>query len=198
MNFIADKRKTIIFIDASYLSLISKFLGGGKPLRFDIGKFSYALAQKEGLNLQKVFYYTAPPYQSSNPKKEEAARKSNYDKFVSRLKNIPNFTVREGRCQKIGTMFTQKGVDTLLTMDLFETAYKKEVETVILIACDTDFVPVLNKLREEGIKVILYFFNDFNRKSKFFMSNHILTACDKKVLLRKEDFDNLPIEQPEY
>lgn len=88
----------------------------------------------------------------------------------------------------------QKGVDTLLTMDIFEVIHKKDVNTVILVACDTDFVPVLNRIREEGIKVILYYFSDFNRKSGFFMSTHILTACDKKFLLKKEDFSNLPID----
>jgi len=68
------------------------------------------------------------------------------------------------------------------------------VRTVILLACDTDFVPVLNRIREEGINVILYYFSDFDRKSKFFMSNHILTACDKKLLLKKGDFEDLSID----
>ncbi len=101
--------------------------------------------------------------------------------------------VKEGRCQKIDNVFNQKGVDTLITMDLLEATHHQEVKNIILIACDTDFVPILNKVREEGIYVILYYFQDFNRKSRLFMSNYILTACDKKVLLDKEDFNNLPI-----
>jgi len=186
--------ETIVLIDAGYLSLISKFFGKGKPLRFDINKFSLSLARREKLNLKKTVYYTAPPYQSPKPKKEEIIRKSNYDKFVASLRKIPNFLVKEGRCQRIDNVFTQKGVDTLITIDLLETTHKKEVKTIILVACDTDFVPVLNRVREEGITIILYYFNDFDRKSRFFMSNHILTACDKKVLLKKEDFENLPID----
>lgn len=39
----------IILIDAGYLSLISKFLGGGKHLKFDINKFSRNLAKREKL-----------------------------------------------------------------------------------------------------------------------------------------------------
>ena len=189
-----NKKEAIVFIDAGYLSLISKSLGKGMHLRFDIGKFSEHIANRENMRLSKTFYYTAPPYQSSNPGKDETKRKANYDKFVNKLRKISNFIVREGRCQKIDNIFMQKGVDTLLTMDLFEVVHKKEVETVILLACDTDFVPILNRIREEGIKVILYYFSDFNRKSKFFMSNHILTACDKKILLRKEDFDRFPVD----
>ncbi len=188
-----NKKHTIVFIDAGYLSLISKFLGNGKHLKFNIGKFSEHLANKQDLKLAKTFYYTAPPYQSSVPKKDEVSRRSNYDKFVNKLRKSSNFIVREGRCQKIDSVFMQKGVDTLLTMDLFEVIHKKEVDTVVLLACDTDFVPVLNRIRSDGIKVILYYFSDFNRKSGFFMSNHILTACDKKILLKKEDFDNLSL-----
>ena len=186
---------TIVFIDAGYLSLISKFLGKGKHIKFDIGKFSSHLASMQNLKLKKAFYYTAPPYQSPNPTKEETERKSSYDKFVGRLRKIPNFFVKEGRCQKIDGTFTQKGVDTLITMDLLETAFQKEIKTIILIACDTDFVPILNRVRADGIKVVLYYFNDFNRKSRFFMSNHIMTACDRKVLLKKEDFENMPIAE---
>ncbi|MFH0837240.1 MAG: NYN domain-containing protein [Candidatus Aenigmatarchaeota archaeon] len=185
-----NKKETIVFIDAGYLSLISKFLGKGKHLKFNIGQFAEHLATKENLKLNKTFYYTAPPYQGSAPRKDEIERKANYDKFINKLRKIPNFVVREGRCQKIDNVFMQKGVDTLLTMDIFEVVHKKDVGTIILLACDTDFVPVLNRIREEGIKVILCYFSDFDRKSKFFMSNHILTACDKKILLKKQDFDN--------
>lgn len=81
-----------------------------------------------------------------------------------------------------------------MTMDLLKTAYEKEVKTIIIIACDTDFVPILKKVREDGIRVILYYFTDFDRKSKFFLSNHIATACDKKVLLKKKDFEGLKID----
>lgn len=189
-----EKGESIVFIDAGYLSLISRFFGDTKPLIFDIGKFAKHLATSQKLSLFKTFYYTAPPYLSSKPNEKELFKKSNYDKFIKKLKEIPNFSVREGRCQKIDNHFIQKGVDTLLTMDLLETVHKKEVKTIIILACDTDFVPVLNRLRQEGIRVVLYYFNDFNRKSRFFMSNHILVACDKKVLLKREDFDNLNLD----
>ncbi len=58
---------TIIFIDAGYLSLISKFLGKGKPLIFDIYKFAKSLSNKQSLELKNIYYYTAPPYESPIP-----------------------------------------------------------------------------------------------------------------------------------
>ena len=57
------------------------------------------------------------------------------------------------------------------------------IKTVILLACDTDFVPVLQEIRQNGVKIILYYFTDYKRGSLFSMSNYILTACDQCVLL---------------
>ena len=136
-----------------------------------------------------VYFYTAPPYVSSNPVPDEIGRKSKYDRFIGKLRTIPNFFVREGRLQKINGEFTQKGVDTLLTMDLMTAPFERNVRKIVVLACDTDFVPVLQSLRDRGIEVILYYYSDFVRRSEFSMSNYILTACDKPVLLQKEDFE---------
>ena len=69
-------------------------------------------------------------------------------------------------------------------MDLFAVPLKhKEVRTVIIVACDTDFVPIFHELQSQGIEIILYYYNDFIRKSQFSMSNEILTSCDRKILL---------------
>jgi len=181
--------ETFVFIDSQYLSIIAKHLFGRTPHYF-INGLAYALAKEQGLWCKGVFYYTAPPYQDPVPTDDDARRRRNYDRFITNLKRIEGFTVREGRCQKIDGEFHEKGVDALMTMDLMETALKGKVKTIILIACDTDFVPVLNRIREEhGVKVILYYFTDKIRRSRFSMSNHILTACDKTVLLKKEHFE---------
>lgn len=106
------------------------------------------------------------------------------------MERSPDTTIRQGRCQKIDGTFHQKGVDTLLTMDLFNVSIKyKDIRTIIVIACDTDFVPILNELRSQGVRVILYFYNDFVRHSEFAMSNAILKACDVRVLLDKDTLD---------
>ncbi len=181
-------KETYVFIDGAYLSKISRQLGKGKYIKFDLNQFAINITINQGLWCKGVYYYTAPPFQSNPPTAEEARRKSNYDKFVSKLNKIPRFEVREGRCQKVDGKYHQKGVDTILTMDLFEICTKKEVETIIILACDTDFVPILNRIRKMDIEVILYFYNDYIRGSDFSMSNHILTACDKSVLINIDLF----------
>lgn len=51
--------------------------------------------------------------------------------------------------------FTQKGVDMKIGLDIASLAYKKQVDQIILIAGDSDFVPAAKLARREGIDFIL-------------------------------------------
>jgi uncharacterized LabA/DUF88 family protein len=102
----------------------------------------------------------------------------------------PPVIVREGRCQKIGNTYQQKGVDTLITIDLLRIPKKENIDEIILVSSDTDFVPIIEDLKEDEIKVILAYFTDKRRKSAFSLSNHLWKACKNKILIRKEHFSN--------
>jgi len=49
----------------------------------------------------------------------------------------------------------QKGVDMRIGMDIASLAYKRQVDQIILIAGDSDFVPAAKLARREGIDFIL-------------------------------------------
>ncbi len=49
----------------------------------------------------------------------------------------------------------QKGVDMRIGLDIASMAYKQQVERIILIAGDSDFVPAAKLARREGIDFIL-------------------------------------------
>lgn len=49
----------------------------------------------------------------------------------------------------------QKGVDMKIGIDIASLAYKKQVDQIILIAGDSDFVPAAKLARREGIDFIL-------------------------------------------
>ena len=49
----------------------------------------------------------------------------------------------------------QKGVDMKLGIDISSLAYKKQVDQIILISGDSDFVPAAKLARREGIDFIL-------------------------------------------
>lgn len=180
-------KSTIVFIDSGYLSSISKFFGKGEPLKYKIEVFAHNIAKSKGLECKKIYFYTAPPYQSPQPTTDENKRKANYDKFISKLKEI-GIIVREGRCQKIDNTYQQKGVDTLLTIDLSRIPKMEGISDVIVLTADTDFVPIINDLSEDGINVILAYFTDRKRKSGLSLSNHLWKACNDKIKIRKEYF----------
>jgi len=182
--------KTIVFIDGAYLSFLSKYFGRGKPLRYKIEKFAVNLCNELNLFCEEVYYYTAPPYKSPIPTENEKQRQRNYDKFISKLKLAkPRVIVNEGRCQKIDNTFQQKGVDTLMTMDLLRVPEKKNVRNIIILTSDTDFVPIIKDLKKEDINVILAYFTDRMRKSAFSLSNYLWKVCNKKILIKKEYFE---------
>ena len=177
--------ESIVFIDGAYLSLVSKFLGEGKYLKFSIKKFAEILAKRENLICREIFYYNCPPFQGTPPTNEQIKRKAGYDKFTSKLRK-EGMGIREGRCQMINGKYSQKGVDVLLSIDLVRKA-NENIKNFILVACDTDFVPAINDIRtKDKVKVILYYFR--NKNTKFSMSDHILSVCDEKIKLKKEDF----------
>jgi uncharacterized LabA/DUF88 family protein len=186
-------KRTLVFIDAGFLSKLSKHFGKGRYLKFDIISFSKRLAKKQNLEMEHIFYYTAPPFQSSKPNEDERLRREKYDSFIRKLSENKMITIREGRCQKITeggkTTYHQKGVDTLLTMDLMNVPIKrKNVRKIILIACDSDFVPIIKNLEELGVKTVLYIYFDKTRNSIFSTSNELIKSVSEYVKLRKGDF----------
>ena len=51
--------------------------------------------------------------------------------------------------------FSQKGVDMRIGLDIASLSYKKQVEQIILIAGDSDFVPAAKLARREGVDFVL-------------------------------------------
>ena len=117
----------IVFIDGAYLSLVSKYIGNGKHLKFDIKKFTEDIAKCQNLIYKEILYYNCPPFQGEPPTQEEERRKAGYDKFIIKLKKS-GIIVREGRCQMINQAYCQKGVDVLLSIDLVRRAIKSNIK----------------------------------------------------------------------
>lgn len=49
----------------------------------------------------------------------------------------------------------QKGVDMRLGLDVASLAFKKQVDQIVIVAADADFVPAAKLARREGMDVIL-------------------------------------------
>lgn len=191
--------KTIVLIDGGFLSKLSKYFGAGKYLKYDMINFSKNLATKQNLLCEHIYYYTAPPFQSENAPKEESERRKKYESFKNKLSKEKIISIREGRCQRLKIdgkfVYGQKGVDALVIIDLMSIPLEhKDVKKVILIANDSDFVPVVEKLDEIGINVILYTYYLKNRNSSFSRSNELLKTVSAYVPLTKQDFENAKLK----
>ena len=191
--------KTIVLIDAGFLSKLNKYFGEGKFLNYNLITFSKNLAQKQKLNCEHVYYYTAPPFQCDKPTKEESEKYRRYESFKSSLSQDKIISIREGRCQRLKIdgkfVYGQKGVDALVIIDLMSIPLEhKEIKKVILIANDSDFVPVVKKLKQMNIEVILYTHYSKKRKSSFSRSNELLKTVSRYVQLTKEDFYNAKLD----
>ena len=186
--------ETLVFIDGGFISKLSWHLGKGNHLKFDLIKFSKLLGKKHELLVKKVFYYTAPPFQSDPPTKDQIKRKQGYDKFINNFKDNNFFIIKEGRVQRIidgdgKEKFKQKGVDTLMTSGLVSIPIKfPEIKKTILVTSDTDFCPIIKDLEELGLNVLLYTYYERKRNTLFSTSHHLIDSCRDVNYLTKEDF----------
>lgn len=76
----------------------------------------------------------------------------------------------------------QKGVDIKIGIDIASLAYKKQVDRIVLISGDSDFVPAAKLARREGIDFILDpLFNNIPPD----LSEHVdgIRTCDSKFRL---------------
>lgn len=74
----------------------------------------------------------------------------------------------------------QKGVDMKIGIDIASISYKKQVEKIVLISGDSDFVPAAKLARREGIDFVL---DPMGAPIKPDLYEHIdgLRSCDKLI-----------------
>ena len=74
-----------------------------------------------------------------------------------------------------------------MALSSFLIDYPK-IKKIILIACDSDFVPVINMLKQKGIIIILASYYERKRDTEFSRSHHLIDACSEYIQLKKNDF----------
>ena len=82
---------------------------------------------------------------------------ASYEISASALKDICSGakTINDLKESDLSISFQQKGVDMRIGLDIASLAYKKQIDQIILIAGDSDFVPAAKLARREGIDFIL-------------------------------------------
>lgn len=133
------KGRVAVFIDAANIFYSQRTLGW---------RISYERLKEffeEKLDVQFLFVYTA----TDDERPEQA-------KFVSMLRRA-GFTVRTKPVKKIRVahgVYQWKGdFDVELTMDMLESL--RDYDTAILMSGDSDFAPVVDRIKKQGKRVIV-------------------------------------------
>jgi uncharacterized LabA/DUF88 family protein len=186
-----DFLKVVVFIDNAYLIRLKNYFFKIK-FKYSLRDFVLKIAESNNLFVEKIFVYDAPPFQSEKPTEWENKKKEDYDKFACYFKES-GIILREGRTQrvKIGDKFIykQKGVDMILGIDAL--SIKSEIPNlggVVLLTGDSDFVPLVEKLKKQSIKVILWTYYCRDRQSSFSRCNELIYSVDSFIKLTKDNF----------
>ncbi|MGE5486122.1 MAG: NYN domain-containing protein [Ignavibacteriales bacterium] len=146
-----------VLIDGGYLAKILE-RHFGKP-KIDYQRLvEWIRGQDE---LFRTYYYDCRPRQSANPTPEERAAASKADRFFHALQSIPRLTLRFGRLQYKATaddgrpLFAQKGVDLQLGLDAATLVFHDRIDTLALLAGDSDLLPAVKLAKNHGVVVKL-------------------------------------------
>ena len=132
--------------------------------------------------LYRIFYYDCLPvskniYNLLTKKQVDLSKTDTYKwatEFFDFLKEKRKFTLRYGQLAEVQAHYSltekafkdleekdcilqieQKGVDMRIGLDIASLAYKKQVDQIVLISGDSDFVSAAKLARREGIDFIL-------------------------------------------
>jgi uncharacterized LabA/DUF88 family protein len=156
--FIRGEMRIAIFIDGAYLEKVLK--NEFDLVGIDFVKLSQVMAR--GKEILRTYYYNCLPYQSHPPTQEERERFSNKQGFFIFLDRLPRYAVRLGRLAYRGTnekgepRFEQKGIDTLLCVDMVNLAATHQIASVSLLAGDSDCIPAIKVAKEHGVDITLF------------------------------------------
>lgn len=173
MNF----EKVMIFIDGSYLY---KRL---EQLKY-LGKIDYQKLLSMLVGSRKLIrpYYFGSEPEHPYPLQTDFYRSLEFIGYTVALLKLRETPIP----QKDGSFITkrqEKGVDMALAMEMLSLAYKKAMDTAILLAGDEDFWKLVERVQGEGIRVELAYFKES-------ISDKLLRQVDAYICL-SEQIDNI-------
>ena len=120
---------------------------------------------KKGIVIESIKY-------TLEQTKADQKRRDEKERFYNKLKRLPRFEVKYGELQIIKGEFKQKGVDVLMSLDIVDKCFDKQIQHAIIIAGDADFIPAIKKAKDYGAIVHL-----FCNKNK--VNNKLLFEADE-------------------
>ncbi len=173
--------RAAVFIDGGYLSKVLENNFGGEKI--DYAKFSDRICEEIGAKRFRTYYYNCLPVIRKGDQKDEK-RRQKMQKFLDRLRRLPRFNVDLGRLMEINGVFKQKMVDVKMSLDIADISFDGQVEYVVLVAGDSDFVPAVKRAKKYGRIVHLFYYPGTTHKNildevdeTHEISGRLISAC---------------------
>jgi uncharacterized LabA/DUF88 family protein len=172
-----------VFIDGGYLDKVLRHEHHGASLDYD----KLATEMVAGLERYRVYYYHCPRFMGTNPSRDDRQAQAAQDRFFEKIRALPRFEVRLGRLKYRGRdstgapIFQQKAVDVLLAIDVVRIAMRNTVSTVVLLAGDGDYAPLIHVAKDAG--VITRLFHAAGTTDFTSHAPELWSACDERFVI---------------
>jgi len=152
--------RVMVFIDGS--NLYHSLKNYCQRTDIDIGRLCEKMVEKR--RLVRIYYYNAIVGM-----KQEPERYRNQQNFFNSVRAVPYTELRLGRLVYTNAWPSsppyEKGIDIMLTTDLLTHSFKRNYDTCILVAGDTDYVDAIQAVKNNGqnVEVALFGKNTTSR-----------------------------------
>ncbi len=145
-------RKAAVLIDNQHLKkqVIDQMSVYGEKFLLEYEAFSTFLCDDIRAEMFRTYIY-------------DCEMKSN-ERLLSSLNKIDGFQVRKGVIQHSDRGYRQKQVDILIALDMIKLSMKNRIDDIILVTGDGDFVPVIEFVKGESVKVHVRSGSSYNKE----------------------------------
>ena len=131
-----------------------------------LAKTVYHPLKKQGIDFRQseTYFWTLDFFEQLKQQRKVALRlgklsdtRAGYDIDSKKLKDLcaGKIQISDLTDNDFSVTFEQKGVDMMIGVDIASVTFKGQVDQIILIAGDSDFVPASKLARREGVDFIL-------------------------------------------
>jgi len=187
--------RVMIFIDGGYLRKRVSEISDGQINFQKLAEILTSSTQRVGSKSQliRAYYYDAMPSlkhleKSSFPEDdagiifdEQSKIGVQQQEFLEKIRMIDLFDVRLGELVWTGVgKYRQKGVDSLIAIDMITKAYEDQYDEAVLVAGDADFLEIVKAVKTVGPRVTGAYFENNIR-------DDLLFEFDKRYPLRIDE-----------
>lgn len=176
-----------IFYDGNYFLHVSNYYAYHHERRSRLSiaglheYVRYRVAQEEGI-AEHLCHIVDAHYFRGRLTAQEASAEGNrlyYDRLFDDILMMEGVTTHYLPVRNIQGYRQERGIDVWMALEAFELALYKQFSVVVLIASDSDFVPLARKLHTLGVRVMLMgwdyeYFDEDNRRRSTVTSQYLI------------------------